>query len=42
MLRENERIGIEKERLHIEMEKEEQKIMMMDKSGMTEIHRTFF
>ena len=42
MLKEDERIGIEKERLHIEMEMEDQKIMMMDKSGMTEIQRTFF
>ena len=42
MLKEDERIGIEKERLHIEMENEDQKIMMMDKSGMTEIQRTFF
>ena len=42
MLKEDERIGIEKERLRIEMEKEGQKIMMMDTSGMTEIQRTFF
>ena len=42
MLKEDERIGIEKEMLHIEMENEDQKIMMMDTSGMTEIQRTFF
>ena len=42
MLKEDERIGIEKERLRIEMEKEDQKIMMMDTSGMTKIQRTFF
>ena len=42
MLKEDERIGTEKEMLHIEMEKEDQKIMMMDTSGMTKIQRTFF
>jgi len=42
MLKEDERIGIEKERFRIEMEKEDQKIMMMDTSRMTEIQRTFF
>ena len=42
MLKEDERIGIEKEMLHIEMENEDKKIMMMDTSGMTKIQRTFF
>ena len=42
MLKEDERIGTEKEMLHIEMEKEDQKIMMMDTSGMTKIQRIFF
>ena len=42
MLKEDERIGIEKKRLHIEMEKEDQKLIMMDTSGMTKIQRTFF
>ena len=37
MLKEDERIGIEKERLRIEMEREDQKIIMMDTSGMTQI-----
>ena len=41
-LKEDERIGIEKERFRIEMEREDQKIIMMDISGMTQIQRTFF
>ena len=41
MLKEDERIGIENEGFRIVMEKEDQKIMMMDTSDMIEIQRTF-